>query len=92
MDVPNMTPAEFMNQSPEELFLFLTHSIYDARKKGRLDDIGTLLSVFGPDARRALLIGSAALLCMDRDTAYGQAMREAIGKTLYDHFRGGIEK
>lgn len=88
MDRPNMTPAEFMNQSPTELFIFLTNAIYDARKRGRLDDVEQILPVFDQDARRALLIGSGALLCMDPGSEYGQAMRHALAKTTYEYFNG----
>lgn len=87
MDVPNMSRSEFMQQSPGELFLFVTSYLYEARKRGNARDVDAVLSVFDADARRAVIIGSGALLCMDKESDYSRAMRAAISAVLYNEFR-----
>lgn len=92
MTVPNMTMEEFLDQDPAKLFYTLTSYIYDARKRGALDDVAAVLSVFEPDARRVLLVGSSALLAMDSTTEYSRAIKKALCETLYDIMKGGNEK
>lgn len=89
MDIPNMSINEFMQQSPGELFLFITSYLYEARKRGNTRDVDAILAVFDADARRALIIGSGSLLCMDKGSDYSQAMRAAVSAVLYNEFRRG---
>lgn len=91
MNVPNMSRSEFMQQSPGELFLFVTNYLYEARKRGNMRDVDDILSVFDADARRAVIIGSGALLCMDSKSDYSQAMRAAVSAVLYNEFRRKTE-
>lgn len=86
MTIPNMTEKEFLAMNPESLFLWATNYIYQARKDGRIDDIGELLSVFDGEARRALLVGSSALLAM-APGPYREALESSLAKSFYEHWR-----
>lgn len=88
MTVPNMTPEEFMNQDPQKLFLTLTAYIYDARRAGRLDEITAILDVFDADARRALLVGSSAMMAM-APGEYRTALESTLAKEFYETMNGG---
>ncbi len=76
--------------TPDRLFIELTSAIYSARLRGDLDTIETILSVFEPAARRALLIGAAALRVMpgSADAEYRDAVKAALCETLYDMMKG----
>lgn len=88
MAVPNMAITEFMQQSPEQMYILLTSAIYDARKRGAAAEIDAILSVFDADARRALLVGASALLAMAPGD-YRDALKAATCETLYDLLREG---
>jgi hypothetical protein len=87
MTIPNKTPEDIRNMDPGALFLFLTSYIYDARQRGALDDVAGVLSVFDDGARRALLVGSSALMAM-APGEYREAMERPMAKTLYNYFNG----
>lgn len=76
---------------PDRLFIELTNAIYQARTRGDMDTISAILSVFEPDARRALLIGAAALRVMpgSADAEYRDAVKAALCETLYNMMKEG---
>lgn len=78
-------PEDLANMDPRALFINLTAAIYDARRRGAWQDIDAILSVFEPEARRALCIGAAALRIMPGtyDTEYRDALKSAMAETLY---------
>lgn len=84
-------PEDLARMDPRTLFINLTAAIYDARRRGALDDIDAILSVFEPEARRALLIGAATLRIMPGtyDTEYRDAIKNAMAEHLYQIFNGG---
>ena len=92
-----LTAEELEHMTPDALFVWLTYEIYDARTNNRPDTIAgllSMLSIFSPDARRALCTGAAALRVMrgTNDTEYRAALMQALSETLYKEFNGRENK
>lgn len=86
-------PADLLSMDPEKLYITLTHAIYQATCAGRFQETDAILSIFEPDARRALLIGAAVMRVMPgtMDTEYRAAVMHAMAETLYNIMRGRPE-
>ena len=87
-------PADLDSMTPADLYISLTHALYQARCAGRIDEAAAILDVFDDDARRALLIGAAAMRVMPgtSDTKYRAAIMRPMSETLYESMRGGKAK
>ena len=91
MTAPKISPEELYSMTPEQHFLFVTNYIYEARKDGRLDDIAAVLSAYDDEnARKAILVGSSALLAM-APGPYREALKSSLAKTTYDHLRRTVK-
>lgn len=72
----------------DDLFLTATTALYNARRSGNMLKADAILSLFDADARRAVIVGAAALMAMG-DGEYRDAMKAAIWPVLYAEMKGG---
>ena len=78
-------PETLQSMEPDDVFMFLTSAIYKARERGAWQEIDAILSIFEPDARRALCIGAAAMRIMPGTyaDAYRNELKTNMAAMLY---------
>lgn len=69
-----------------QLFLDATTAIYSARRAGNWQQIDAILALFDDDARRAVIIGAAALMAIG-DAEYSAGMKASICPVIYEQIR-----